>query len=53
MLSEQECKEVLEKDGNQFTDEEIRRIREFLYNMARVVFEVNENEENSGKREKI
>ena len=53
MLSEQECKEVLEKNGEQFTKDEIQRIREFLYNMARVVFEVNEKEQSSGKGEKI
>jgi hypothetical protein len=53
MLNDQECKEVLQKNGNQFTDDEIRRIREYLYKMARVVFEVNENEKNSGKGEKV
>ena len=53
MLSEQECKEVLEENGNQFTEDEIRRIREFLYNMARVVFEVNEKEKSSGKEKKV
>ena len=53
MLSEQECKKVLEENGNQFTDDEIRRIREFLYNMARVVFEVNEKKKSCGKRNEI
>jgi len=53
MISEQECKDVLQKDDNQFTDEEIRRIREFLYNMARVVFEVNEKEKSCGKKKGV
>ena len=52
MLSEKECKEVLGKNGNEFTEDEIRRIREFLYNMARIVFEVNDKEKSCGKGKK-
>lgn len=39
MLSIIECKKVLQRDGSNFTDEEIMKIREFLYKMARIVIE--------------
>ena len=39
MLSIIECKKILQRDGNTFTDEEIMKIREFLYKMSRIVIE--------------
>lgn len=40
MLSIETCKEILHKDKKKnFTDDEIVKIREFLYKMARIVIE--------------
>ena len=47
MLSIDECKNSLEKEGNKFTNEEIKKIKEILYNMARVELE------KKGKNERV
>lgn len=39
MLSIEECKKVLEKNGEKYTDNEIKAIRDFLYKMAKIVDE--------------
>ena len=39
MFSVEDCKKVLSSKGNKYTDEEVARIREFLYNMTKVVDE--------------
>lgn len=39
MLDIKDCKKVLNRKENKFTDEEIKRIREYLYKMARIVVE--------------
>lgn len=46
MLSEkkfnkEQCKEILEKNGNSFTDDELLKIREFLYKMAKIIINHN------------
>lgn len=37
MLTIEECKEVLHENKKKFTDEEILKIRELLYKMAKIV----------------
>lgn len=39
MFSIKECKKVLCSKGKKYTDEEVEKIREYLYKMARVVSE--------------
>lgn len=36
MLSLNTCKKILNKNGNQYTDEEIYKIREYLYQLAEI-----------------
>ena len=42
MISEAQCRKILADDGQEMTDEEIRKIREFLYKTAEVIFELKE-----------
>jgi hypothetical protein len=47
MLSIEKCKEVLHKDKKRkFTDDEILKIRELLYKMAKIVI-INPKTENN------
>jgi len=39
-ISLKKCKTILQKDGSVYSDEEIFQIREFLYKMANLDFEV-------------
>ena len=39
-ISLSKCKSVLEKDGSKYSNEEILEIREFLYKMADLDYEV-------------
>jgi len=39
MLSNDECKKILNMNGNKFSDNEIEQIRDFLWNLAQI--EVN------------
>ncbi len=45
MLSVKECRKTLDENKEQFTDEEIEQIREFLYKMAKVVIDNGNKEE--------
>lgn len=45
MLSIDECKKTLEENREEFTDAEIKQIRDFLYKMARVVIDNNNKED--------
>ena len=45
MLNINECKKTLDDNKEQFTDEEIEQIREFLYKMAKVVIDNGSEEE--------
>ena len=38
MLSLERCKKILNKNGNKYTDEEVEKIREFLYTMAMIEY---------------
>ena len=44
MLSIDECEKILEKGSDKFTSEEIKKIREYLYNIARVELKKEKNE---------
>ena len=47
MLSVEDWKKVLSSKGNKYTDEEVAKIREFLYDIARVELE------EKGKNERV
>ncbi|MBI5373526.1 MAG: hypothetical protein HZA79_15990 [Sphingobacteriales bacterium] len=36
MISFETCKEILNSNGNQYTDEEIYKIREYMYQLAEI-----------------
>jgi hypothetical protein len=40
MLSIEECKKTLNKDGILYTDEEVKEIREFLYILAEIDYKI-------------
>lgn len=40
MLSIEECKKTLNKDGIIYTDEEVKEIREFLYILAEIDYKI-------------
>lgn len=39
-ISLKKCKSILQKDGSVYTDEEVSQIRDFLYKMAELDYEV-------------
>lgn len=39
MVSLERCKEVLNRNNNKYTNEEIKEIREFLYQLANIQLE--------------
>lgn len=43
MLSIEKCKEILEKHGGNYTDEEVEQIREILYRFAVIDYDVFKN----------
>lgn len=44
MLSLEKCKEILEKNGgNDYTDEQVEKIREILYRFAAIDYDVFKN----------
>lgn len=38
MISFNTCKRILNSNGNQYTDEEIHKIREYLYQLAEIQY---------------
>jgi hypothetical protein len=38
MLSHDKCKKILSKNGVKYTDEEVKKIREFLYKLGEISF---------------
>jgi hypothetical protein len=54
MLSDEECKKILNRNGNNFTDVQIRNIRDFLWSLAQLeikTHETNNSDENSRDNE--
>jgi hypothetical protein len=50
MLSDEECKKILKKNGNNYTDEEIGEIRNLLWSLAQIevkTLEIYSPDENS------
>jgi hypothetical protein len=40
LISISKCKSILQKDGSQYTDEEVTQIREFLYKLAEMDYQI-------------
>jgi hypothetical protein len=54
MLSDEECKKILNRNGKNYTDEQIRIIRDFLWSLAQVelkTIEINNSDENCSNHE--
>ena len=54
MLSNEECKRILNKNGNKFTDNEIEQIKDFLWDLAQIEvknLEISDTDENSSNNE--
>jgi DNA-directed RNA polymerase subunit F len=44
MLTIQECKKILEKDGTKYSDEEVEILRDILYKIAEIdIQQINKN----------
>ncbi len=57
MLSIKHCKEVLNRSGMKLTDEEVKQVRDYLYTLAEIQIEAQQQlkeealkRENEGKR---
>jgi len=46
MLNIDDCRKILNRKKKKFTEEEIKKIREYLYKMAKIVVEAKIQEEN-------
>jgi hypothetical protein len=54
MLSDDECKKILNSNGNNYTDEQIRNIKELLWSLAQIevkTLEISNSDENSCNNE--
>ena len=54
MLSNEECKRILSRNGNKFTDNEVEQIRDFLWDLAQIEvknLEISGTDENSSNNE--
>ena len=52
MLSIDECKRILTKDGQKYTTEQIKEIREELYLLASLTLQIKYNTNEEFRREK-
>ena len=54
MLSYEECKKILSRNGNKYTDDQISDIRDFLWSLAQMEvksIEISRSDEDSGNNE--
>jgi hypothetical protein len=54
MLSDEGCKKILNRNGNNYTDEQIRNIRDFLWSLAQLevkTLDTDYSDENSCNNE--
>jgi hypothetical protein len=50
MLSDEECKKILNRNGNNFTDDQVMNIKELLWSLAQIevkTLEIHISDENS------
>jgi hypothetical protein len=50
MISVDECKKILNRNGKTYTDDEVEQIIEFLWNLAEIevkIIDLNNSDENS------
>ncbi|MFK7107984.1 hypothetical protein [Flavobacterium oreochromis] len=54
MIAVEECKKILLDNGDSYTDEEVKLIREFLYKAAKMTLEENNSKKlNDGEKENL
>ena len=53
MLTVEKCKKILQENGEDYTEEEVEKIREFLYKAAKIVNDDNSKKIEDGDRKKI
>lgn len=55
MISLKKCDEVLNKNERKYTNEQVEKIREFLYQIAELITQSNQlpHEESGGKKSNI
>jgi len=54
MLSDEECKKILNRNGENYTDDQVRNIKEFLLLLAEVeikIIAINNSDENCSYNE--
>ena len=54
MISIDECKKILNRKGKRYTDEEVEKIREFLWSLAEIevkIIDLNNSDEDSSFNE--
>jgi hypothetical protein len=54
MLSDEECKKILNRNDQTYTDDQIRNIKEFLWMLAQIeviTIEINNSDEDSSTNE--
>ena len=42
-LSLPDCEKILNKDGNKYSEEEVKEIRDVIYNLSLIVMEFHKN----------
>jgi hypothetical protein len=50
MLTVENCRKILQDNGEDYTEEEVEKIREFLYKMAKIVIESTQQENNENDK---
>ena len=53
MLSLEKCKKILNKNGKKYTDDQVEKIREFLYTMAMIEYRRYEKKKQQDEKESI
>ena len=51
MISLERCKEILNKNGEHYSEEEIRKIREALYRLGNAAYELYEQQSTQGQED--
>ena len=49
MVSLERCRELAKKYGNNYTDEELLKIRDFLYKMAAIEYKIYQRKKDENK----
>jgi|LNFM01.1.fsa_nt_gb hypothetical protein len=53
MVSLERCRELAKKYGNNYTDEELLKIRDFLYKMAAIEYKIYQRKKDENKSDHL